>query len=43
MIEGVVDIGYLDFRKAYDIVSWKIFQKLMKYELDEQTVRWTEN
>lgn len=36
MIEGVVDIGYLDFRKAYDIVSQKIFQR----ETDEVWAGW---
>ncbi|KAK4823485.1 LOW QUALITY PROTEIN: hypothetical protein QYF61_002549 [Mycteria americana] len=33
-----------DFTKAFDIASHKILiDKLMKYGLDEQTVRWTEN
>ncbi|GAB0204001.1 mitochondrial enolase superfamily member 1 [Grus japonensis] len=39
-----VDIEYLDFRKAFDTVSHKILiEKLMKYGLDKQTVRWIEN
>ncbi|GAB0207878.1 mitochondrial enolase superfamily member 1 [Grus japonensis] len=39
-----VDIVYLDFSKAFDIVSHKIFiGKLMKYALDEQTMRGIEN
>ncbi|KAK4818869.1 hypothetical protein QYF61_021074 [Mycteria americana] len=39
-----VDIVYLDFCKAFDTVSHKILiKKLLKYGLDEQTVRWTEN
>jgi len=38
-----VDIVYLDFSKAFDTVSPKILaEKLMKCELDEKTVRWTE-
>ena len=47
---GLVDKGravvivYLDFSKAFDTVSQKIFiEKVMKYGLDEQTVKWTEN
>ena len=37
-------IVYLDFRKGFDTVSHKILiEKLMKYRLDEQTARWTEN
>ncbi|KAK4811069.1 hypothetical protein QYF61_016355, partial [Mycteria americana] len=39
-----MDIVYIDFRKAFDTVSHKILiDKLMKYGLDEQTVRWFEN
>ncbi|KAK4810449.1 hypothetical protein QYF61_004229 [Mycteria americana] len=38
------DIAYLDFSKAFDFVSNKILiGKLMKYVLDEQTVRGIEN
>ena len=40
----VVDIVSLHFSKAFDTVSCKILiEKLMKYGLDEQTVRWIEN
>jgi len=40
----VVDIVYLDFRKAFDTAFHKIrIEKLLKCGLDEQTVRWTEN
>ncbi|PKU31592.1 rna-directed dna polymerase from mobile element jockey- hypothetical protein [Limosa lapponica baueri] len=44
-VEGrAVDIVYLDLSKVFDTVSHKILiQKLMKYGLDEQTVRWIEN
>ncbi|GAB0177311.1 mitochondrial enolase superfamily member 1 [Grus japonensis] len=39
-----VDIVYLDFRKAFDTAFHKILiEKLLKYGLDEQTVRWIEN
>jgi len=39
-----VDIFYLGFRKVFDTVSCKIrIDKLLKYGLDGQTVRWTEN
>ncbi|KAK4830683.1 hypothetical protein QYF61_012852 [Mycteria americana] len=42
--ERAVDIVYPDFSKAFYIVSHKILiEKLMKYGLDEQTVRWIEN
>lgn len=35
-----VDIIFLNFSKAFDTVSHKILkEKLMKYEMDEQTVR----
>jgi len=38
-----VDIVYLDFSKASDAVSrTMIVEKLMKRELDEQTMKWTE-
>lgn len=39
-----VDIIRPDFRKAFDTVSRKtVKEKLVKYEMDEQMVRWTEN
>ena len=39
-----VGVVYLDFSKAFDTVSHRIFiEMLMKYGLDEQTVRWIEN
>jgi len=39
-----VDVVYLDFSKAFDTVSHKIFiDKLRKYGLDEWTARWIEN
>ncbi|PKU45823.1 rna-directed dna polymerase from mobile element jockey- hypothetical protein [Limosa lapponica baueri] len=39
-----VDIVYLDNSKAFGTVSHRmLIEKLMKYGLDEQTVRWTEN
>ncbi|KAK4818206.1 hypothetical protein QYF61_008590 [Mycteria americana] len=39
-----VDTVYLDFRKAFDTASHNILtDKLMKYGLDEQTVKWIEN
>ncbi|GAB0177906.1 mitochondrial enolase superfamily member 1 [Grus japonensis] len=42
--ERARDIVYLDFSKAFNTVSHMILiKKLMKYGLDEQTVRWTEN
>ena len=38
-----VDIVYLDSSKAADTVFHKsLIEKLLKYGLDEQTVRWTE-
>lgn len=38
------DIVCLDFRKAFDTVSGKIFiDKLLMYEEVEQTGRWVEN
>ena len=50
VMPGLVDKGravhivYLDFSKAFDIASFKILiEKLVKYELDEQTVKWTQN
>ena len=37
-------LSYLDFSKTFDTFSHKILtNKLMKYGLDEQTVRWFEN
>ncbi|GAB0182921.1 mitochondrial enolase superfamily member 1 [Grus japonensis] len=42
--KAIVDFIYLDFIKAFDIVSHKILiDKLLMYGLDEQTVRWIEN
>ncbi|KAK4830628.1 hypothetical protein QYF61_012453 [Mycteria americana] len=39
-----MDIVYLDFSKAFNTVFHKIcIEELMKYGLDEQTVRWIEN
>ncbi|KAK4815764.1 LOW QUALITY PROTEIN: hypothetical protein QYF61_007182 [Mycteria americana] len=39
-----VDIVYLVFSNAFDTVSHKILlDKLLKHELDEQTVSWVEN
>jgi len=39
-----VDVVYLDFSKAFDMVSHNILLgKLRKYGLDEWTVRWIEN
>ena len=39
-----VDVIYLDFSEAFDIVSHNILvKKLLKYGLDKQTVRWIEN
>ncbi|GAB0209906.1 mitochondrial enolase superfamily member 1 [Grus japonensis] len=39
-----VDVVYLDFSKAFDIVSHNILiGKLRKHGLDEWTVRWVEN
>jgi len=39
-----VDIVYLGFSKAFITVSCKfLIEKLMRYGLNEQTVRWTEN
>lgn len=36
-------IGYLDFSRAFDTVSHKIFvDELLVYGLDEQAVRWME-
>jgi len=40
----VVGIVYLDFSKAFNPVSHKVLiDKLLKFGLDEQTVRWIEN
>lgn len=34
---------YLDFREAFDVASCKILvEKLLKFGLDEEIVRWTE-
>ena len=42
--ETAVNISYLGFRKAFDIVSHNIFiDKLIKYRLGKWTVTWTEN
>ena len=39
-----MDIVYPEFSKAFNPVSHKILmEKLMKYGLDEQTMRWNEN
>lgn len=39
-----VDIVYLDFDKVFNTVSHKVLvNKLIKYGLDEQRVKWTEN
>lgn len=45
MDEGkALDIAYLDFSKAFDIVSYNILiDQLTKQELDKWTVRQTEN
>lgn len=41
--ESTVGIVYMDFRKAFDTVSHKIFQKkLLESGLDEQAQRWIE-
>ena len=38
-----MDIVYFNFSKAFNTVSLTIVtDKLLKYGLDEQTVRWTE-
>ena len=39
-----MDIVYFNFSKAFNTVFLKILiEELMKYGLDEQTVKWTEN
>lgn len=39
-----VDIVNLGFSKVFNTTSHKnLMEKLMKYVLDEKTVRWTEN
>lgn len=47
---GLVDKGrpvgavYLDYRKVFDTLFHKmLIKKLMRYKLDQQRVRWTEN
>lgn len=38
-----MDTVYLDFTKTFNTAFHKIIvEKLMKYGLDEETVRWTE-
>lgn len=40
----VADIAFFDFSKSFDTVSQKILvEKLVKDELDEQTLRLVEN
>lgn len=42
--EGTVEIVYLNFKKLFDTVSHKdLINKLLKYGLDRQTVRWIES
>lgn len=42
--ERTVDIVYLDFKKLFDTVSHTdLINKLMKYGLDRQTVRWIQS
>lgn len=42
--EGTVDIVYFDFKKLFDTVShMDLINKLMKYGLDRQTVRWIQS
>ena len=41
---GAVDIVLLDFGKVFNTVPHKILtEKLLKYGLDKQTVRWIKN
>lgn len=41
---GVVDVVYLNFKKAFYTVSHNVIRdKLTKYRLGKYTVRWTEN
>lgn len=43
LIGRAVCTMYLDFREAFDMVSCKILvEKLLKFGLDEEIVRWTE-
>ena len=38
------DAVFLDFRKAFDIVSHvKLIQKLSAYAIDEKVIRWTKS
>lgn len=44
MRAGAVDVFVLDFGKAFDSVPHKILiEKLSKYGLDGQSVKWIEN
>lgn len=38
-----VGVVYLSFSKEFNIVSYNVIHKLMKYGLDMWTVRWIEN
>lgn len=39
-----VGIVYLDYKKVFDTSFHKtLIKKLMRYKLDQQRVRWTEN
>ena len=41
---GAMHIVYLDFSKPFNAVSHNtLIEKLLMYDLDELTVRWTEN
>lgn len=39
-MKGALDIIFLDVSKAFDASTHK---NMLKYGLDEQTMRWTEN
>lgn len=44
MSDQLDSVVYLDFRKAFDMVSYNLLtDKLMKYRTGKWTVRWTEN